>query len=151
MKKYFFLPVLFLFASCAGTSPASNDKTGTNEGKKTGYGTTEETGKDDAQKVPAGDKISYRLIVSFYSKGEGPDSKAMDICQTYISDYETRNRLKVSYDKIGWGREGEVDYCFHLDNLGPDAQSSFIIQLRELLIQSQLVHIDENTVSIHSH
>jgi hypothetical protein len=51
--------------------------------------------------------------------------------------------------KAAWGREGEVDYCIDLNNLDAEKQNVFLLQTKEILIQSQLVHIVENAPCKH--
>ena len=156
MKKQFFIPFLFLLASCAGvnkTSQPGDSETQNKEvsGTKSGYATTDPGSEKDNTQSKAGmdPKDNYRLVVSFYSKGEGTDSKAIDLYSNYIASFENQNNVKIYLDKTPWGREGEVDFCIRLNNLDTQSQTNFVLQSREILLQSQLVHIVENAPCMH--
>ena len=97
------------------------------------------------------DKEPFRLVVSFYSQGAGPDSKAIEMFIMAVSSYEHMNNKKIEYDKTPWGREGEVDYCMKLQNLDAESQKNFVMQIRETLLTSQLVHITENAPCLRKH
>ena len=57
--------------------------------------------------------VTYRLIVTFISKGEGTDSKKITAFLKYV---ETHPK-KPAYKAIIWGRECEADYCFKLTEI----------------------------------
>jgi hypothetical protein len=48
-----------------------------------------------------------------------------------------------------WGREGEVDFCFTLNELSTNQRKKFIKEVRELLKDCKLVHIYENAPCVH--
>lgn len=84
--------------------------------------------------------IPSRLIVSFYSPGDGIDHKALALFSTEIL---SKNE-NITYSKVSWGREGERDYCFQLVELSDEAQVAFIEEVNALLGSVKRVHILEN-------
>lgn len=56
---------------------------------------------------------TYRVIISFMSKGAGTNSDQKTAILTYI---EKHSKKPVS-KKVLWGREGETDYCLTLKEL----------------------------------
>jgi hypothetical protein len=85
-----------------------------------------------------------RLSVSFISIGSGTDSEAKQKFEKFLSDYEAKNKTKLTYETVKWGREGEVDYCFKLEELKAKQQEKFIKELKDVLKDSKLVRYTEN-------
>lgn len=88
---------------------------------------------------------NMRFIVSFISIGSGTDREAMRQFDTYITKFEEKNSVKLNAEKTNWGREGEIDYCFKLDELKVKQQETFIKETRELLKNSTRVRYMENS------
>lgn len=86
-----------------------------------------------------------RFTVSFISIGSGTDKNARKTFLDYLNDYEVKNKKKLIFEVVPWGREGETDYCFKLAELKEDEQTNFITNIKELLKQSKLVRYSENT------
>jgi hypothetical protein len=84
--------------------------------------------------------IPSRLIVSFYSPGNGIDHKALALFATEIL---SKNE-NIIYSTVSWGREGERDYCFQLAELSAKEQEAFIKKVNTLLGSVKRVHILEN-------
>jgi hypothetical protein len=94
----------------------------------------------------ANDSINtYRIIVSFISTGQGLDIKAKGEFKNYISNFEQSQNVKISYEEIHWGREGEVDYCMMLKELNSVQQNSFVDGLKTMFISNKLIFIKENS------
>ena len=88
-----------------------------------------------------------RLLMTFISIGEGPDFQAKDKLDNFISQWEIDTQRGVDYEIRGWGREGEADYCFMLNELGADEQQRFINGATAAVEGSELVKISENKAS----
>lgn len=86
----------------------------------------------------------YRLSVSFISIGAGTDKKARQDYDQYLIQFEQKNKIKLSYEITPWGREGEKDYCFKLNELNKKQQEVFIAETKEVLKNSTLVRYKEN-------
>ena len=86
----------------------------------------------------------YRLVVTFISIGEGTDQEAGPMLENYVSVFNDENSILASYDRIPWGREGEIDNCFMLNNFSSVQQKSFIDGVNELFKENKLVQITEN-------
>jgi len=92
---------------------------------------------------------NYRLIVSFISIGEGTDIKAHENFDAFMSSWQTENNKTLVVDKVPWGREGEVDYCFKLNELDKDSQAKFVSKVQDAVKDSKLVQISENQPCMH--
>ena len=90
---------------------------------------------------------SFRLVVSFISFGAGTDPESKAILEAYVYDYKLKNNKVVSYYMIPWGREGEVDCCFPLDELNASEQNNFIEGLKKAIEGKELIQINENMKS----
>lgn len=87
---------------------------------------------------------TFRFIVSFISIGSGSDMEAMKKFEEYIASFQEKNKTKLELKKIGWGREGEVDWCFHLKDMSAEKQSEFIAGAKKLFSGNELVLLSEN-------
>ncbi len=85
------------------------------------------------------------LYVSFISTGAGIDREAKQNVLSFIENYNKVHNLSIVYETIRWGREGEVDFCFRLNELKKGKQNKFIQDMRELVKNREGVRISENT------
>lgn len=90
---------------------------------------------------------SYRLVVEFYSIGQGIDGNANDAFVKFLNAY----RPKLTYTPTHWGREGEVDYCLTLSALSRGEQGEFVKKAKAILRKSRLVHFSEHSKCVHKH
>lgn len=90
---------------------------------------------------------SFRLVVSFISFGAGTDPESKSILEAYVYEYKLKNNKVVSYYMIPWGREGEVDCCFPLNELNASEQNNFIEGLKKAIEGKELIQINENMKS----
>ncbi len=86
---------------------------------------------------------NYRFVVSFISFGSGIDRKAKSQYELFLKDFELKNNVTISYEKKYWGREGEVNFCFSLNELNKTEQESFILESKNLLANSNRVRLKE--------
>ena len=85
-------------------------------------------------------KFEARLVVSFNSICCGIDAKKHNDLLRFLKKYPT-----VTYSKISWGKQGELDYCFKLSELNPREQEKFIKKVKKLLgADSRFITIQEN-------
>lgn len=90
--------------------------------------------------------ITYRLIVSFISKGAGTDPEK----RTAILAYVKNHPKKPAYKTVIWGREGEADYCFTLSEFSSKkARAKFIADIKKIAAGSDMVFISENAECQH--
>jgi hypothetical protein len=132
MKKIFFLASVISLACISCKSKKEASKTIENPANITSN--------------VAATSISYRLIVSFISKGAGPDSEKIKFFLAYADGHPK----KPAYQTIAWGREGEVDYCFTLSELTSKKDLvTFIEDIKKLGAGSDMLIISENTECQH--
>ena len=93
---------------------------------------------------PITTNTNHYFTVSFISIGTGPDRKAKSKYDQYLIQYEQKNKIKLSYEIIPWGKEGEFNYCFKINELDKKQQEVFIAETKEVLINSTLVRYKEN-------
>lgn len=96
--------------------------------------------QEQAKSAPA----TFRLMVTFISIGAGTDPDGKNRLDAYILDYKTRTGKSPAYVMIPWGREGEVDCCFSLNELSAPEQEQFIAGLRNTMTGRELIQISEN-------
>lgn len=81
------------------------------------------------------------FTVSLYSPGSGIDHEAHNIVVNTIQKFKNKG-LKIDYDEVRWGKEGEIDYCFNLQTLSPQDYHQFHDELTGLL-KGRMVNILE--------
>lgn len=131
MKKYSIIILLAVLALGACKS------------KKVQAGDTASASTTDAA-PPQALNDSIRLTVSFYSPGSGINYLAARKLDSFITNYQSSNNVTVNYEKIPWGREGEVDYCFNLNSLGAKLSADFKAQVKKLLKDEDRINYKEN-------
>jgi hypothetical protein len=105
---------------------------------------TNENTKNEATKDQS---ITYKLIVSFISKGAGTDSKKRTIFLTYVDGHA----LKPAYKKVILGREEETDYCFNLSEFTTKKDLvAFIDEIKKTATGSDLINLTEHAECIHN-
>lgn len=100
----------------------------------------EETPK---QLSPKSEKTAT-LLVSFYSIGGGIDTKTAQAFDNFISGYKTGSNKLISYDRVPWGREGELDYCINFSELSFDETNQFIEASKAKIKDCKMVHFKQN-------
>lgn len=85
------------------------------------------------------------LLVSFFSIGSGIDYKIKDKYDSFIKQFEQQRGIKLSNEISHLGKEGETDYCFNLSELNSKDKEQFVNDSKNILKQSSLVRIEENT------
>ena len=83
---------------------------------------------------------TYKLVVSFISKGSGIDGKTKDKIDAFIKGFHK----KVEFEVCQMGREGETNYLFHLKELKEHEKKKFIKELKEQITDKEMVHVEEN-------
>ncbi len=132
MKKIFFLASLISLACISCKS------------KKEAVKTTENTANTATSSVDT--PVTYRLIVSFISKGAGTDSQKRTAFLAYVDGHA----LKPAYKTVTWGREGETDYCFNLSELTAKKDLvGFIEEIKKIGAGSDMMNISENAECQH--
>ena len=120
----------------AATSPATSPSTSNPQI----VNTTKSWTREEAKAGPD----NFRLVVSFISIGAGTDPDAKQSLDKYIAEFKTRTGKMPAYVMIPWGREGEVDCCFNMDELTASEQGDFIAGLRNTMKSRELIQINEN-------
>lgn len=93
---------------------------------------------------------TYRVIVSFISKGEGPDAKTQAALESYLITFAKKiKKDAITYDKFPYGKEGEMDYCFYCKEMKKGQQKDFVAGLTNLTKEAPLVLVKENAVCAH--
>jgi len=85
------------------------------------------------------------MNVSFRSIGAGIDRKSYKSFLLFLEQYENEEKVKFSYEQIFWGREGEMDYCFHYDGFNEKQIIKFENKIKELFIESKSVYYSKET------
>lgn len=85
------------------------------------------------------------MNISFRSIGAGIDRKSYKSFLSFLEKFENDEKLKLTYEQIFWGREGEMDYCFHYSNLTDNQIIKFEKEIKELFIESKSVYYSKET------
>ncbi len=81
---------------------------------------------DEKKKEEGQENTIKNLVVSFYSIGSGIDYKSAEKFEQFLNTYTHADGSKPVYEKIGWGREGEIDYCIALEGWNYAEAASFV-------------------------
>ena len=111
------------------------------DGNQAGNATDQTAGSKVAAPAQA---AKNRFTVSFISIGAGIDYKAKAKFDAFVIDFGKRNGGKLKFETVGWGREGETDYCFALTELNARQQGAFVQESKALLKDNELVQMTEN-------
>ncbi len=98
------------------------------------------------------DKVNgnfYRLIVSFISIGEGTDRQGRETLDGVLTDWKTKKGKEITFESVAWGREGENDFCFRINNLNEKEQQMFVSDMKTAFKGRSLVQITENQPCVH--
>ena len=124
----------------ASTQPSSTVPSNSGSGSSQTVPVAIDASKIESDTVPA----SYRVAVSFISIGEGTDPNARPKLDNYVQQFMDATSKRIVFAAHPWGREGENDICFTLDNLSPEEQVRFINGVKEVFKGNDLVHVLEN-------
>ena len=138
MKHLFFLVSIISIASIAMSCKSKKETTTSTTKTTTTTTTSTQTMEVQAEK--------FRLVVSFISKGAGPDNTKSAALIAYIGIHPK----KPTYTVAHWGREGEADYCLHLTELTKSEQVDFVANVNKMMAGSDMVFVKENAESAHS-
>jgi hypothetical protein len=100
--------------------------------------------EENTEKPKSNEQSIKGLVVSFYSTGGGIDLDAARKFYTWISEYKTQSGQPVVYEKIAWGREGEVDYCIQLESFSANDAAQFVDAAKGALSNCKLMHFTVN-------
>lgn len=90
---------------------------------------------------------AVRLVVSFYSPGDGINGDAVKAAFNLKGRFEEENKVKIVYYTVPWGREGEVDFCFDLKLLNnTKLADEFVAKVKAEIGTMAKVNIYENKV-----
>ena len=105
--------------------------------------------KSAEKSTAANEPTKYRVIVSFFSRGDGTGSQTFDKIQSYLTTFDNKENVKITYDKVPWGKEGEYDMCFTLKELSKSKQDEFVKGLTNVTKGSTNTNIIENSAGTH--
>jgi len=147
------LNILFLVGVFAVHSCKQNKTVATTETKaekteikqQTAPGTAKVEVVEESTEKPKSNETSVKgLVVSFYSIGGGIDLDAARKFDTWIAAYKTSNGQAIAYEKIGWGREGEVDFCIQLESVEITEAIAFVDAAKGELSACKMMHFTVN-------
>lgn len=91
----------------------------------------------------------YDIIVSFASMGAGIKRDIRKKLDDAITSFNQDNNVTINVEKYGWGREGEVDYLFNLENLSTKQKKALKAKVKAVIGDSELIFISYDTKSVH--
>ncbi len=102
---------------------------------------------EQTEMPPTPTQKSIRLVVTFASIGAGIDPNAKLNLDNYIKSFKEKSGKLVKYGTLAWGREGEYDCEFSLNELNLNEQNDFVQGLKKQFEGNQLIQIEENKPS----
>ena len=142
-----FSPVIFalvtlIMISCKNNNPSSAAK----QNEKTADSIVENVNikSVDSAKENVIDTNNNRLVIMFYSIGQGSEYVLSNAFEDSIGSYSLKFGKNIDYKKTLWGREGEIDFCLKLNELTTSEQAEFIALTRAQLKSAKWVNIFEN-------
>ena len=108
------------------------------------FASTHEEKRTDSILQNKNDTNSCRLVIMFYSIGEGIDFPISNAFEDSIGSYSLKIGKTIDYKKTHWGREGETDFCLKLNELTQPEQLDFISKTKSQLKKAKWVNIYEN-------
>ncbi len=124
MKKYQFIPI-FIFSFLISCSALKKNQSSGNT----------------KNLVESSNNIA--LKVSFISIGQGINFEASKYFPSVIEKFNKEKKVKLKYEIIPWGREGEFNYCF---NEQPKIKE-FIIFAKKEMAKYENVEFHENPLN----
>ncbi len=100
--------------------------------------------EENIEKTKSNEEGIKGLVVSFYSIGGGIDLDAARKFDAWIEGYKTPSGQAIVYEKIGWGREGEIDYCIQLDSMNQKDAEEFVGRAKGEVGTCKLMHFTVN-------
>ncbi len=122
--------LLLVFSACKHTQPVSVIK--------------QEKAKSVAPVNKESIVVKYRLIVSFFSRGAGINRELKSEFEKFLKQHDD-----LKYEVFRWGREGEVDYCFKLEEMTQQQQEDFVKKVSGLLNNADMIRVIENMECVH--
>ena len=92
--------------------------------------------------TPIDSVVTYKAVVSFFSKGSGVDSDKFSKTKQLLITYSEKSDCGISYTLATWGREGEKDFCINAQS--KKCYNSLISEIKILTQESDRVRITEN-------
>ncbi|GEM_PF-2407520 len=103
----------------------------------------EKAQKIDKNETKQATQTGY-LVVTFSSRGSGIDGKAIDKLESLISSLGLNNSKTAQFEKVPWGREGEVDYCFDLSVIENDLALNLKTKIESEFSDNKLVQVEQH-------
>ncbi len=142
MKLLFPFVVALIMISCKNNNPSASAK----QNEKTADSIVESVNikSVDSAKENVIDTNNNRLVIMFYSIGQGSEYFLSNAFEDSIGSYSLKFGKNIDYKKTLWGREGEIDFCLKLNELTTSEQEEFIALTRAQLKSAKWVNIFEN-------
>lgn len=105
--------------------------------------------KEDSSKAKMPAANNFRVVIEFFSRGEGTDENAFKNIQALVNGAEKDFGKTIAIEKYSWGREGEFDYCLRLSELSEAQSSSLVEKIKAEASKSKVTRVSENATSRH--
>lgn len=99
--------------------------------------------------IATNDTNRFSVVISFFSQGSGAPFEVMTEFDAFMTNYSSPNGKKPVFERVPWGREGELDYCIRLDKFDEADKNDFLRQAGAITKKTTLVHIYHNTECRH--
>jgi hypothetical protein len=79
------------------------------------------------------------LKIGFYSVAYGIDVQTLGIISAMLAVYEEDKKITVQ--KYGWGREGEVDVCIYFNQLNEEEKLNLTSEIRNVISEGRNIRL----------
>ncbi|MDF1672343.1 MAG: hypothetical protein P1U41_02495 [Vicingaceae bacterium] len=91
----------------------------------------------------------YDIIVSFASKGTGINRDVKQKLDDALTVFSQNNGVTLNLEKLGWGREGEIDYLFLTKNLSTKQKKELKAKVKEVIGDTEMIFISYDSKCVH--
>ncbi len=103
----------------------------------------------EKENTPVSEDGVYDIIVSFASKGTGINRDVKQKLDDALTVFSQNNGVTLNIEKLGWGREGEIDYLFLTKNLSTKQNKELKAKVKEVIGDTEMIFISYDSKCVH--
>lgn len=108
---------------------------------------TSEKAADSTQSVPAEAQATTWIPtwhISYFSIAYGIDYENLKELEAMLVQFQAAQSVQLTIEKVGWGREGEVDVCIGAEKLTETQKMQLEEEIKGLIIKGKNVRMEKN-------
>lgn len=84
------------------------------------------------------------LVIIFISRGQGIDREKKNEFVEFVPKLNDEMKINLEIKEVFWGREGEVKYCFPVDQIPEESKKIYIKKLMDFVSGNDRIIVREN-------